>query len=54
MATFDEYAADIDKIYVEGKFRQLLSTIDLAKKHGGWDGEVVNGDTNFVPLVVMP
>ena len=54
MATFDEYAADIDKIYVEGKFEQLLSTIDLAKKHGGWDGEVVDGDTNFVPLVVMP
>lgn len=54
LATFDEYAADIDKIYVEGKFRQLLSTIDLTKKHGGWDGEVVNGDTNYVPLVVMP
>lgn len=53
LATFDEYAADIDKIYVESKFRQLLSTIDLAKKHGGWDGEVVNGDTNYVPLVVM-
>jgi hypothetical protein len=54
LATFDEYAADIDKIYIEGKFEQLLSTIDLAKKHGGWDGEVVDGDTNFVPLVVMP
>jgi hypothetical protein len=52
--TFDEYAADIDKIYIEGKFEQLLSTIDLAKKHAGWDGEVVDGDTNFVPLVVMP
>lgn len=54
LATFDEYAADIDKIYIEGKFEQLLSTIDLAKKHGGWDGEVVDGDTNFVPLVVIP
>ncbi len=54
LATFDEYAADIDKIYVEGKFKQLLSTIDLAKKHGGWDGEVVDGDTNYVPLVVIP
>lgn len=32
---FDLYAADIDKIYVEGKPKQLLSTIDLAKKHGG-------------------
>ncbi len=54
LATFDEYAADIDKIYIEGKFKQLLSTIDLAKEHGGWDGEVVNEDTNFVPLVVIP
>jgi hypothetical protein len=41
LATFDEYAAEVEKIYVEGKFKQLLSTIDLAKKHGGWDGEVV-------------
>ncbi|MDO3017393.1 MULTISPECIES: hypothetical protein [Mycobacteriaceae] len=54
LATFDEFAADIDKIYVESKFKQLVSTIDLAKKHGGWDGEVVNDDTNFVPLVVIP
>lgn len=54
LATFDEYAADIDKIYIEGKFEQLLSTIDLVKKHGGWDGQVVDGDTNYVPLVVMP
>ncbi|OCB32796.1 hypothetical protein A9X02_24260 [Mycobacterium malmoense] len=54
LATYDEYAADVDKIYVEGKFEQLLSTIDLAKKHGGWDEEVVDGDTNFVPLVVIP
>lgn len=54
LATFEEYAADIGKIYVEGKFKQLLSTIDLAKKHGGWDGEVVNNATNFVPLVVIP
>ena len=54
LATFDEYAADIDKIYIEGKFKQLLATIDLAKRHGGWGGEAVNGDTNFVPLVVMP
>lgn len=54
LATFEQYAADIDKIYVEGKFKQLLSTIDLAKKHGGWDGNVVNNATNFVPLVVIP
>jgi hypothetical protein len=54
LATFQEYAAEIDKIYVECKFRQLVSTIDLAKKHGGWDGNVVSDSTNFVPLVVIP
>jgi hypothetical protein len=54
LANFDAYAADIDKIFVEGKFEQLLSTIDLAKQHGGWGGEPVDGETNFVPLVVIP
>ena len=47
LATFDEYAADIDKIFVEGKFEQLLSTIDLAQKHGGWGGEVVDARHEF-------
>lgn len=54
LSTFDEYAADIDRTYIEGKFEQLLSTIGLVKKHGGWGGEAVDGDTNFVPLVVVP
>jgi len=30
LASFDEYAAGIDNIHVEGKFKQLLSTIGLA------------------------
>jgi hypothetical protein len=54
LATFAEYAADIDKIFVEGKFEQLLSTIELAQKHGGWGNDVVDADTDFAPLVVVP
>ena len=54
LATFDEYSADIEKIFTEGKFEQLLSTIDLAKKHGGWASETVNANTDFVPLIVVP
>ena len=54
LATFAEYAADIEKIFVEGKFGQLLSTIELAQKHGGWGNDVVDADTDFAPLVVVP
>jgi hypothetical protein len=54
LATFTEYAADIDKIFVEGKFEQLLSTIELAQKHGRWGNDVVDADTDFAPLVVIP
>jgi hypothetical protein len=54
LATFAEYAADIDKIFVEGKFEQLRSTIELAQKHGGWGNDVVDADTDLAPLVVVP
>ena len=54
LATWDEYSADIEKIFTEGKFGQLLPTIDLVKKHGGWGNENVDADTMFVPLVIVP
>ncbi len=54
LATWDEYSADIEKIFTDGKFEQLLSTIDLVKKHGGWDNETVGANTMFAPLVVVP
>lgn len=54
LATFAEYAEDIDKIFVDGKFEQLLSTIGLVQKHGGWGEDVVDAETKFVPLVVVP
>jgi hypothetical protein len=54
LATWDEYSTDIHKIFTEGKFEQLLSTIHYAKKHGGWAGETVDENTDFAPLVVVP
>jgi hypothetical protein len=54
LATWDEYGAEIEEIFTEGKFEQLLSTIGLVKKHGGWGTEKVDTKTMFAPLVVVP
>lgn len=54
LATWDEYSAEIEEIFTEGKFEQLLSTIDHVKKHGGWGNEKVDTKTMFAPLVVVP
>lgn len=54
LATWDEYSAEIEEIFTEGKFEQLLSTIGLVKKHGGWGNEKVDTKTTFAPLVVVP
>ncbi len=54
LATWDEYSAEIEEIFTEGKFEQLLSTIGLVKKHGGWGKEKVDTKTTFAPLVVVP
>lgn len=54
LATWDEYSAEVEEIFTEGKFEQLLSTIDLIKKHGGWENERVDTKTIYAPLVVVP
>jgi hypothetical protein len=54
LATWDEYSAEIEEIFTERKFEQLLSTIDLVKKHGGWGNDKVDTKTMFAPLVVVP
>jgi hypothetical protein len=54
LATWDEYSAEIEEIFTEGKFEQLLSTIGLVKKHGSWGNEKVDTKTTFAPLVVVP
>ncbi|QNI09786.1 hypothetical protein GAN17_25690 (plasmid) [Mycobacterium kubicae] len=54
LATWDEYSLEIEEIFTNGKFGQLLSTIDLIKKHGGWASEIVDTKTMYTPLVVVP
>jgi hypothetical protein len=54
LASWDEYSAEIEEIFTEGKFEQLLSTIDLVRKHGGWENETVDTKTMYAPLVVVP
>ena len=57
LASWDEYSADVEKIFSnpeDGKFGQLLSTIDLVQKHSGWGNEKVDTKTMFAPLVVVP
>ncbi|ADU02036.1 MULTISPECIES: hypothetical protein [Mycolicibacterium] len=57
LATWDEYSAEVEQIFADaskGKFRQLLSTIDLVKEHGGWKNEKVDTKTMYTPLVIVP
>jgi hypothetical protein len=57
LASWDDYSADTEAIFTDldhGKFRQLLSTIDLTQKHAGWEDEKVDATTMYVPLVVVP
>ena len=57
LASWDDYSADVEAIFTsieDGKFRQLLSTIDLVKKHGGWGNEKVDTTTMYAPLIVVP
>ncbi|MDW5610660.1 hypothetical protein [Mycolicibacterium sp. D5.8-2] len=54
LSTWEDYSADIERTFTENKFEQLLSTITQLRQHGGWDHEVVDDDTDFIPLVVVP
>ncbi len=57
LASWDDYSADVEAIFTDtdhGKFGQLLSTIDLVQKHGGWGDEKVDTTTMYAPLIVVP
>jgi len=54
LATWDEYSSEIEEIFTNGKFGQLLSTIDLVKQHGGWADEKVDTKSMYTPLVIVP
>ncbi|MFL0160287.1 hypothetical protein ACJH41_23350 [Mycobacteroides chelonae] len=54
LATWDEYSAEIEEIFTQGKFEQLVSTIESVRKRGGWGDEKTDAHTMFAPLVVVP
>lgn len=54
LATWDDYSTEIEEIFTNGKFGQLLSTIDLVKEHDGWNNEKVDTKTMYTPLVIVP
>jgi hypothetical protein len=52
-ADAEEYQVDVEDTFVNKKFNQLKSTIELLGKHG-WEGRTFNAETIYVPLVVVP
>jgi hypothetical protein len=52
-ATQEEYRADIEETFVNKKFLQLKSTIELLSEKG-WQGCTFDDQTVFVPLVIVP
>jgi hypothetical protein len=48
-----DYQADLEDTFVNKKFEQLTSTMDLLIKHG-WAGRTFDRNTVFVPIVVVP
>jgi hypothetical protein len=54
LSTWEEYSTDIEKNFTNNKFEQLLSTITQLRERGGWDGESIDENTDFIPLVIVP
>ena len=49
----EDYRADLEDTFVNGKFQQLQSTMKLLAQRG-WEGRTFDQDTVYVPLVVVP
>ncbi len=52
-ADAEDYHADVEDTFVNKKFQQLKSTIELLAKHG-WEGRTFDDKTMYVPLVIVP
>lgn len=52
-ATEEDYQADIEETFVNKKFLQLKSTIELLVERG-WQGCTFDDQTVYVPLVIVP
>jgi len=54
LSTWEDYSADIEKIFTGKKFGQLVNTIDQLRARGKWGNHVIDADIDFIPLVVVP
>jgi len=52
-ASAEDYRSDVEDTFVNKKFIQLKSTIELLAENG-WEGCTFDKDTVFVPLVIVP
>lgn len=49
----EDYQVDLEDTFVNKKFQQLQSTMNLLNQHG-WEGRTFDKDTMYVPLVIVP
>jgi hypothetical protein len=54
LSTWEDYSSDIEQNFTGNKFDQLMNTIDQLRERGGFDGEIITAETDFIPLVVVP
>lgn len=52
-ADVDDYTADVEETFINKKFQQLKSTIELLAKNG-WEGCQFDDETVFIPMVIVP
>jgi hypothetical protein len=53
LASTEDYAADMDKVFTNKKFRQLADTMRQLRKRG-WEGSSIGAETTYLPIVVVP
>ena len=52
-AKVEDYTADVEETFINKKFQQLKSTIELLAENG-WDGCHFDDQTVYVPMVIVP
>jgi hypothetical protein len=52
-AQSEDFDADVDETFIDKKFTQIRSTIDLISENG-WENCTFDENTIYVPLVVVP
>lgn len=52
-ADADDYTADVEETFINKKFHQLKSTIELLAENG-WEGCRFDDQTVYIPMVIVP